>query len=309
MSRSRVLNLVTNPDVNTFADFDELGEWIRELDPALYVFVFPDVAAADVAAGVPDLPALTVSPAPLRHLRPRRGAVFQGQHVAKSVEYRALSAVGINVPRWQRLLPGERPDLRALGEYVVTKPDFGARGAEVRIERSTTAVWTPPRTDLGARFGGQFNPRLAQQFVYTGAWPRSHRVATLFGQALWTLRVEASHGRAPLASASEFRGQSVVSSGAGCTFELHADADVIALAERAHAALPHVPLLGVDILRAADSGELFVIELNSLGYTWHFSSPSGIELQRQFGFDLSDQFDGRRKAARVLADACTQYAR
>jgi len=309
MSRvRRVLLLVTNPSANSQADFDELAEWSSEIDPELSVYVVPDARAADLAVNAPDLPTLTVSFGPLKNLRPRRGTVCQGQHVAKSVEYRALSAIGVPVPRWTRLLPGETPALEQFGPYVVTKPEFGARGAEVRIERRAHARWKPPRTQLAEAFGGPFNPRLAQQFVYTGPWPHSYRVTTLFGQVLWSTRVEASHARQPLRERWDFHGQSIVSSGYGCSMSLSDDVAVIALAERASAALPLVPVLGIDILRDADSGELFVSELNSIGYAWHFSSPSGLEFQADFGFDLSAQFDGRRKAARLLAEACAKHA-
>ena len=122
------------------------------------------------------------------------------------------------------------------------------------------------------------------------------------------MRIEASREREPLLERSDFHGQSIVSSGHGCSFSLSNDAAVIALAERASAALPLVPVLGIDILRDANTAELFVVELNSLGFSWHFSSPSGIAFQAQFGFDLSAQFDGRRKAARLLAEACLKYA-
>ncbi|HYP90663.1 MAG TPA: hypothetical protein VEQ59_20975, partial [Polyangiaceae bacterium] len=60
--------------------------------------------------------------------------------------------------------------------------------------------------------------------------------------------------------------------------------------------------------RDADSGQLFVLELNSIGSTWHFSSPSGLRIQAQFGFDLGAQLEGRRRAAEVLAKACVRYA-
>jgi hypothetical protein len=308
LAKLRVLSLVSQPSVNTEADFDELAEWIAEASPSTEVRSCADEPREESADSVPDLPTLTVSFAPLRHLRPRRGPLLQGRHVAKSAEYRALEALGVPVPRWQRLLPGKTPDLSALGPYVVTKPDFGARGADVRIERRDRAEWTRPRTELAARFGGRFNPRIAQDFVYTGPWPKSYRVATLFGRALFGLEIEASHERAPLLERSSFHGQSVVSSGRGCTFALCSDADVLELAERAHAAAPDVPLLGVDLVRDADSGQLFVLELNSIGYTWHFSSPSGLRLQREFGLDLAAQLDGRRRAAAVLARVCEERA-
>jgi hypothetical protein len=307
--KRRVLNLVTNPAVNTEADFVELAGWVEDVDPETRVELLPDAAAADIAANVPDLPTLTVSFAPARKLRPQRGPLLMGKHVPKSVEYAALEALELPVPRWLRLLPGQRPDLSSFAEHVVTKPDFGARGAEVRVERRDLLEWTPPRTELAERFGGHFNPRIVQEFVYTGPWPQSYRVATLFGTAIFGLRIEASHTRAPLSDPRSFHGQSVVSSGRGCSMALSADPDVIALAERAHAAFPLVPLLGVDILRGADTGRLFVLELNSIGYTWHFSSPSGLKLQAEFGLDLNAQLDGRRRAAAILARACQAHAR
>jgi hypothetical protein len=305
----RALILVTNPAVNATSDFLEIADWISELDPEVTVRVLPDVAGADAASELPDIPTVTVSPAPLRRLRPRRGPVFQGQHVSKSTEYRALQAAGLPVPRWTRLLPHRAPELDGFGQYVVTKPDFGAQGADVRIERRDTVQWTPPRTARTLNFGGPFNPRLVQEFVYTGPWPRSHRVVTLFGSALWADRTEASHDLPPLQDRSAFHGQSVVSSGRGCTFTLDDDPEVVALGERAHAAFPRVPLLGVDIVRDADTGKLYVLEANSLGFTWHFSTPKGLAFQKQFGFDLNAQFDGRRKAASVLVRVCAERAR
>lgn len=305
----RLLNLITSPHVNTPEDFAELAGWVREASPETAVYVLPDEAGADVAAGAPDVPTLTVSPAPVRRLRPRRGPLLQGQLVAKSEEYRALEAVGVPVPRWVRLLPGQRPSLEGFGPYVVTKPDFGARGADVRVERRDAAKWTGPRTALGLRLGGPWNPRLAQEIVYTGRWPISFRVATLLGHVLFAFKIEADHGREPLDDRTRFDGQSVVSSGQGCVFSLVDDADLLDLARRAHTALPNVPLLGIDLLRDAQTGQLFVVELNSLGATWHFSSPSGLQLQQQFGFDLDAQFNGRRRAAVVLAEACAERAR
>ncbi len=303
----RVLILITDPAVNSEPDFAELALWIAEVSPETAVFVLRDLADADTLALVPDLPTLTVSPAPVRRLRPRRGPLLQGQHVAKSVEYRALDALGIPVPRWSRLLPGKTPTLDGFGPYVVTKPDFGARGADVRLERREQAKWTRPRTELAENFGGPFNPRVAQEFVYTGQWPRSYRVATLFGTALYSFKVEADHARQSLADRTSFNGQSIVASGHGCTFELCCDPELLSLGERAHAAFPNVPLLGIDILRDADSGQLFVIELNSLGYAWHFSSPWR-EPQADFGRGLDAQLNGRRRAAAVLAKVCQERA-
>jgi hypothetical protein len=82
-----------------------------------------------------------------------------------------LDALGVPVPRWVRLLPGKQPDLSQLGPFVVTKPDFGARGADVRVERRDAASWAPPRTELAERFGGHFNPRRRKISCTPGTGP------------------------------------------------------------------------------------------------------------------------------------------
>ena len=83
---------------------------------------------------------------------------------------------------------------------------------------------------------------------------------------------------------------------------------MVALAMPAVAADAEIGLLGVDVLRDVESEKLFVSEVNSLGYTWHFSSPSGRAYQQQFGLSLESQFDGRRKAARILAEQTRRLA-
>ncbi len=308
------LNLITNPQVNGPEDFEQLAEWIRGHDPQIDVVISHDGVPQTSSLDVRSIPNMTFSPGPLRWFRPERGPVLRGQLLAKSAEYRRLQSIGIPVPNWARLTVSECPDCAALGPYVVVKPEFGGRGADVRIAKTSRLRWHHPTTQFARVLGGLFAPYVVQQFVYTGPWPISYRVGTLFGEALWCTRTEASHSRPALGSRFGFvelglgQSVSVVSSGKGCTYELANDPDIIRLAERAHRAFPDIGLLGVDVLRDAENGQLFVVEVNSLGYTWHFSSPSGRAIQEQFGLSLESQLDGRRKAARILAEQTRRLA-
>jgi glutathione synthase/RimK-type ligase-like ATP-grasp enzyme len=236
--------------------------------------------------------------------------VYQGNSLAKSEEYAALDRVGIPFPRY-RLLTEQNPqpaDLGELGQYVVLKPDRGGRGAMIKIVRSGRARWEPAET----RIAGESEALIAQEFIYTGPWPVSYRVTTLFGKVLWSLKVEADKTRAPLPPGKDaFKqvpGVTVVSNSKRCVMSLNFDEEIIAFAERAHAALPQIPLLGVDVIRDATNGKLYVVELNSSGYVWHFSSPLGLRAQKEFGFSLDGQFNGLRKAARILADRARERA-
>jgi len=198
------------------------------------------------------------------------------------------------------------PDVSALGRYVLTKPDFGGRSADVRIRRASRVKWKP--SDTPVRFASRSGV-IAQKFIYTGRWPVSYRVTTLFGRTLYSMRIEASHHRRPLDSLDNFDGISIVASHLGCSFWLDDDTGIDALGERAHRAFPEIPFLGVDIVREEPSGRLYVIEVNSAGDVWRFASPMGESLQRWAGIDLAAQYGGLRRAAEILVEETRRQAR
>ena len=317
------LALVANRNVNHEPDFVRMVEFLREIDPKIRPFLI-----SDRRKGVFQLlplalrPTLMFSPTPLRRFRPLRGPVFAGHSLPKSEEYRRLEALGFPVPKW-KLVSDEEPDLSDFGPYVVTKPDRGMRGAMVKIQKKGR-VRKKKQPSLAAtkgekdRFGPKVTgdgPILAQEFIYTGKWPVNHRVTTLFGQVIHSFHQEASNERAPLEGPEAFgkmpgdQGVSIVASSKGCKMRFNYDEEIIRLGEAAHAAFPEIPLLGIDIVRDANTGKLYILEVNSVGYVWHFSSPMGLRFQNEFGFRLEEQFDGLRKAAHILAAKAQELAR
>ena len=305
------LALVANHGLNQEGDFKKVAEFVRHDSPDVRPSVWLDQPHRFKRYLLAPRPTFAFSPVPPKEFQLPRGVIAHGRNLAKSEEYAALEKAGIPIPRY-RLLTEENPkpaDLPTLGEYVVLKPDRGGRGAMVKIVRSTRAKWEPAETKIA----GQSDALLAQEFIYTGEWPISYRVTTLYGEVLWSLKQEADHARKPLPGPDGFKqagGVTVVSNSKGCTMCLNFDQEVISFAERAHAAaLPDVPLLGIDVIRCARTGKLYVVELNSIGYVWHFSSPLGLRAQKEFGFSLEDQCDGLRKAARILAAKARELAR
>jgi hypothetical protein len=289
--------------------FEQVGRYVREIDPQIHPYVF-GVGRRHVLWQIKLAfrPTLILSTRPTR-LRPWRGVLYQGEHLTKGEEYAVLGRAGLAVPRWAFVTPAQVPDLSAFGRYVVVKPDWGQRGAEVRIVRRNRVQWRRVSTSLGP--SGRL---LAQEFVYTGRWPISYRVTTLFGQTLWSLRSEASHERPPLSGPDAFDrvpggyGLCIVASSRGCTMSLNYDEEVIQLGERVHSAFPRVPLLGVDIVREQPSGRLYILEVHASWGSWHFASATDRRLQRQSGFSLAAQFDGLHKAARILAERTRREA-
>lgn len=311
------LVLVANPPLGDPEPFFKLARYVREFDPEIRPYVIINdrnpvrrIYRQILRRFLQRRPTMTFSPTPT-HFRLRRGVLYQGQVLVKSVQFSALERRSIAIPHWVLVTQERPPDLHEFGPYVVVKPDRGGVGAEVKIMRRGRVKWRPVTTN----HAGASDALLAQAFIYTGPWPVSYRVSTLFGHVLWCVRVETNHTRPPLSGPENFdrvpegKGVNIVSSSKGCTMALSDDEEVMRLAERTHDAFPTIPLLGVDIVREHPGGKLYVLEVNPGGGGWHFASPRGLRAQRKFGFSLEQQFDGLRTAARILAartrkDAC-----
>ena len=294
------------------ADFETIARRVAEHAPDIRAFVV-DTKQADWAdprfeGGAPTL---TVSPMPIKRFAPPPGAVCQGHEFPKDEQYRMLARLGLPVPDWATIGPDVALDPEQWGPYVVVKPALGRKGAEIHIKKAGRVRYKPPEhfaEDHPARKA----PLLAQRFIYTGKWPSNFRVVTFFGRALLCWHCEAAHRYVPLHSRWDFKargGITVVSNKVDSTYRLVRDADVIALAEKAHAAFPEQPLLGSDIVRDADTGNLYVIECNPRGDAWLISSDMGRMIEAANGLDFKGQFGALEIAAQALIEESRIRAR
>ena len=258
-------------------------------------------------------PALSVGFGWLRKRRFLAGEILHCPRIPKHVELEQLRAAGVPVPDWVVVTPGTTLDPAVWGPYVVVKPTVGRVGKEVRIRRTGRVRYEPPES-FPKEHPIQRGPLLAQRFIYTGPWAVSFRVCTFFGRALYCCRAEQSHEKRPLESRFDFRGAAgggiqIIAPSKTSTYTLVDDAEVIALAERAHQlAFPDYPYLGFDLLRDAESGEVSVIEANSGGAVWHLSSTMGMSLQRTHGIDFYRQFGALDRAAERLIEVTRRRA-
>ena len=81
------------------------------------------------------------------------------------------------------------------------------------------------------------------------------------------------------------------------------DADVLAMARAAHKVFPEIPMIGCDIIREARTGDLYVLELNPGGNTWHFSSDSAGERRARMGPEQVEKMRQQFQALRTVAIA------
>jgi hypothetical protein len=300
------LVLISRPSVNTAEDFAELAGFIREADPRVHPIVLDDQEHKYRRQLLRLRRTMLFSPAQVANFRLRRGVAFQGNPMSKSEEMERLVAAGINIPPYELLTEDQQTkDLSHLGDYVVTKPDRGGRGANVLLLRANKVKWAPQET----RIAGKSRILVVQKFIWTGPFPLSYRVTSLFGECLWSERVEASNARAPQIDKGKGVSGTIVSSSKDCVYKLNYDEEIIEFGLAAHRAFPQIPLLGVDVIRDANTGTLYVTEVNASGYVWHFTSPKGLQTQAHAGYRLESQFDGRRKAARILARKAMEWAK
>jgi len=294
------------------ADFETIAQRIGERAQDIRVFIVDtkQVEWAD-SRYERSAPTLTVSPMPIKRFSPPSGAVCQGHEFPKDEQYRRLMKLGVPVPDWVEITPDTVLDPMQWGPYVVVKPALGRKGAEIFIKRAGRVRYRPPES-FAEEHPGRRAPLLAQRFIYTGKWPLNFRVVTLFGRTLLCWRCEAAHRYVPLNSRWDFKargGITVVSNKQDSSYALSRDPEVIALAEKAHAAFPDQPLLGTDIVRDADTGELQVIECNPRGDAWLISSDMGRMIEKANGLDFASQFDALELATRALIEETRTRAR
>ena len=182
---------------------------------------------------------------------------------------------------------------------MVRKPNWGGKGARVQLIRNRNIRWKM----LFTRAAGLSPSMIIQKFIYTGAYPVSYRVNTFYREVLYAIQIAATRSGPPLADPEieTPTGSSIVTNHAAASLNLIDDPDVLDLSLKASAAFTDIPLLGVDILREAATGDLFVIEVNALGYNWNFFE--------NWSIDIENQFDGFNRAARILAKKTRELAR
>jgi hypothetical protein len=248
-------------------------------------------------------PTLSVSFLNLQKRKLLPGRFLCGHRLYKHGEYMRLDAAGVPLPQWTIISPDTRLDPTMWGPYVVEKPAAGRRGAHVRIRKTTRVRYVPPDS-LPKGHHGRDGPMLAQRFIYTGEWPVSYRVVTLFGKVLLCYRQMSRARGHPLKGRWTFNdtgGVSIVSNTKDMVVEFANDADVIALAERAHRdAFGDFPMLGFDMVRDAETGAVYVLECHAHG-SWLFTADIAARVEKANNIDFRSQFDPLEKAAHILA--------
>ncbi len=303
--------LLISPHHMRDSDFHRIARRARALDPTLHAYVAVNGRRNRTARWAQLLrPTLHVEVEPVERFPHWRGHKLESVIRPKQVTLALLRDRGLPVPAFVELQPDTRLDPAHWGDYVVVKPAYGRRGAFVWIHR-TERVRFKARESYPEDHPGRLGPMLAQRFIHTGPWPVSYRVLSFLAEPLSAVRYELNFGQPPILSTADFaagKSINIVASGKRATINACHEADLMELARRVHEALPDRPVLGIDLIREAATGDLYVSEVNER-YCWNLSNESGQKIQAQFGFNLYQEFDPLERAAQALVRATRALAR
>ena len=153
-------------------------------------------------------------------------------------------------------------------------------------------------------------PVLVQEFVPTGPHATSYRVGTFLGRIIHMMRKSTA---APMPDLESMIGEgtSIDSNydSASAARELVADEEMMALATKIADIFPGLPLLGIDIIKHLETGELFALEINGGGNTWQVSFRQAAHGRLIIGKEERvKQFDAWNTCARVLVEKTRSHA-
>ncbi len=303
----RNLVLVHTRPFQARSDLETIKAKMAERAPDIEVFIVDNSQPQSVTRRqAARRPSLVFSSVPLERFRPMRGKVYAAKHLTKWEEYKRLTSAGLPVPLAVMLEPGTRLDPEAWGPFTVLKPNVGYQGSGVSLVRTRDVRWRDPFSwpSDDPRYGCQM---LAQKFVDTGPIPVSYRALTVFGRVVYstvfTVGDAAVFDRDP--AGTEALNAHIAATSGDRRIALNHEEDVLDLARRAARAIPDAASLGIDVIRDATTGELYLLEFNSRGRTWHFSSVYGRQQQKRYGLDYAAQFG----ALDVIADALIEVTR
>ena len=152
---------------------------------------------------------------------------------------------------------------------------------------------------------GRLGPMVVQQYVDTGERLTTYRVLSFFGEPIYAMLMRSTIQRVDLGSTDAVIEAAPIAYQADANRErlLIRDADVLAMARAAHKVFPEIPMIGCDIIRDARTGDLYVLELNPGGNTWHFSSDSAGEMRARMGPEQVEKMRQQFQALRTVAIA------
>lgn len=302
------LVLMHMPGYQHIGDFMTVQNMMTGLAPEIRTIIASYIDGAvqlekDALQIINSRPTLIFSPTPLDLPDQFRGTRLISQSRAKMKEYELLSRKNLPFPKSKHISTLADLDDLDLGERFVIKPNEGGQGKDVMLVTAAAC-----KDIVRSRFGENNLDLIAQKAINTGPKPTSYRVFSVLGEVIYCVKYQSQTIDVEQSISAENFAPIAANSIHDRFMELVNDQEVIELGERTHRQFPMMPVFGLDIIRDADTQALYILELNSGGWTWHLSSNFGNRFRRQFKLDYYGQFNALEKITKALARFTVAHA-
>ena len=277
--------IVVHRDEST-KDFEEIARRIRKLDPTIGVVMISEILTSKMIPSeflrLPMLVIYLINPPPTKFKVATKIAV---KEMSKIDEYAHFKKHNLPCLPIERFKWGMELDPSVYGDWVVLKPEhMQSTGKDVNM-LPTKLIPTLKIEDFPAEHLIHQDSYLVQKFVKTGDTPNHFRVGVFLGKVLYSVHAKHNKKYPELtASIKDLLTQTVASNEyEHRTMSLIKNNQLNEVALRVSSTFPDNPLFGIDIIRDQETGNLFVLETNLGGNTWHFSSEMGHVGREQMG--------------------------
>ena len=304
------LIIIHHPEAQHISDFEAIRDMMgsRAPDISVHIWTAHEQGGQEFWTQARQHPTLIFSPTGVQFTASVGGAKLVSMPTTKEKEARLVHKAGFPVPQTARLTAELTLDEQVWGPFTVVKPNIGSDGKGVRLRRTKHIHWIDPGwwPADDDRFGKEL---IVQQYVHSGDHVNCYRVFTVLGEIIYSIHTSL---RAPLIlpdpSGSDDVDMPIAANTGDREVKLNYDEEVLAFAQDLARALPMRPVMPIDIVRHRDTGRLFVMEINSHGWSWHLSSPFGQKQQQTYGLNYYTQFGGLGKIADALISRTRQMA-
>jgi len=295
------LVLMHVPGFQHIGDFWTVGNMMVGMAPQIRTLIASRIDGTvqlpkNALETINSLPTLIFSPVPLDLPDQFRGTRLIAQSMTKMKEYELLARENLPFPKSKYISTLADLDDLDLGERFVIKPNDGMQGKGVILVTAAAC-----KDIVRSKFGENNLDLIAQKVISTGPKPTSYRVFSVLGEVIYCVKYESRTVDVEQSIAEANFAPIAANSMHGRFMELVNDQEIVELGERIHRLFPMMPVLGQDIVRDIDTQALYIMELNSGGWTWHLSSNFGNRFRRQFKLDYYGQFNALEKITRTLA--------
>ncbi|QDD11713.1 hypothetical protein [Candidatus Methylopumilus rimovensis] len=295
-------------------DFHQIARRAHRLDPSIAVIPIAEhLHSSLIPQSLLNLPMLViflVNP-------PQKEFALAGKMAVKRMtkleEYEHFKKHNIPCLPIEAFTWGMTLDKSIYGDWVVLKPqNIQSTGKDVNMV-PTDLIPSLTLEDFPADHLIRRDQYYVQKFVKTGEKPSHYRVLVFCGEVLY------SSGSTHFSIYPSFQSNLDLLLSTSITANFNGKREIyftksnqlIDLALKTAKSFDNLPIFGIDIISDGLTNKLYVLEVNSGGNVWHFSSEIGKGLRRDLGGRkiMVSQYGAWDKAAKALIDITLKIAK